>query len=31
VTAVNEPALRAVYSAKMGKTQHKWVASMQNR
>jgi UrcA family protein len=31
VTAVNEPALRAVYSAKMGKTQPKRVASLQNR
>jgi UrcA family protein len=31
VTAVNEPALLAVYSAKMGKTQPKPVASLQNR
>ena len=31
VTAVNEPALLAVYSAKMGKTQPKRVASLQNR
>jgi UrcA family protein len=31
VTAVNEPALLAVYRAKMGKTQLERVASLQNR